>query len=232
MTERGPELATNLARLEERLNAACAAAGRTRDEVTLVAVTKTFPADDIRRLVDLGVRDIGENRDQEASAKAEELRDLAITWHFVGQLQSNKCRSIARYADMVHAIDRDKVADALSAGAHEAERTIDVLLQVALDDDPGRGGAAPAEIPALAEHVTSLPALRLRGVMAVAPLGGDAREAFARLAGVAAEVRSVHSDATVMSAGMTGDLAEAIEAGATHVRIGTALLGVRSPRVR
>lgn len=232
MTDRGQELASSLERLEQRLTFACAEAGRSRDEVTLIAVTKTFPANDIRHLVRLGVNHIGENRDQEASAKVEELGDLGIKWHFVGQLQSNKCRSIARYADVVHAVDRERVISALAEGAHEAERTLDALVQVSLDDTPGRGGAAAAAVPALAAQIAAATNVRIRGVMAIAPLGGDASLAFARLAGVAAEVRSVHPEATVISAGMSGDLEAAIQAGATHVRVGTALLGVRSPPVR
>ncbi|MDX6286777.1 MAG: dependent protein [Frankiales bacterium] len=232
MTSRRDELAANLERLEKRLTTACAAAGRSRDEITLIAVTKTFPADDIRHLVELGVTNIGENRDQEARAKAEALSELAVTWHFVGQLQSNKCRSIAQYADVVHAVDRDRVVSALSNGAHEAQRRVDVLIQVSLDEDPARGGAAPATARDLAVEIAAAPNLRLRGVMAVAPLGGDASTAFAELARVAFDVRSVHPEATVISAGMSGDLEAAIQAGATHVRIGTALLGVRSPPVR
>jgi pyridoxal phosphate enzyme (YggS family) len=232
MSTRADDIATNLARLEERLAAACAAANRSRDEITLIAVTKTFPVDDVRHLLALGVSNIGENRDQEARTKAAALGDLDVVWHFVGQVQTNKCRSIARYADVVHAVDRDKVIKALDNAAHEAERTIDVLIQVSLDDTPGRGGADAVAVPALADQIATATNLRTRGVMAIAPLGGDASAAFERLAGVAAEVRSVHPDATVISAGMSGDLEAAITAGATHVRIGTALLGGRSPRVR
>jgi hypothetical protein len=224
-------LAQNLARLETRLGAACAAARRARDDVTLVAVTKTFPASDARLLVELGVADLGESRDQEASAKAAALRDLAVRWHFVGQLQTNKCASVASYADVVHSVDRDRVVAALDDGARAAQRTIDVLLQVSLDDDPHRGGVPSDGVPALAARVLGAGNLRLRGVMAVAPLGGDAAVAFERLVVVAAALRSEHPDATVISAGMTGDLEEAVQAGATHVRIGTALLGDRPPRV-
>jgi pyridoxal phosphate enzyme (YggS family) len=230
--DRRRELASNLERFEERLVNACGAAGRDRTEVTLIAVTKTFPADDARHLVELGITDLGESRDQEASAKAAELTDLDLTWHFVGQLQSNKCPSIARYADAVHSLDRARIVDALSNAAHDAERMIEVLLQVSLDDDPNRGGARRDELAGLAEQVAGSANLRLGGVMAVAPLGGDAASAFHVLSEVAAEVRSVHPDATFISAGMSADLEQAIAAGATHVRIGTALLGGRLPRVR
>jgi pyridoxal phosphate enzyme (YggS family) len=232
LTDRRTELAANLSRLEQRLTAACAAVGRQRAEITLVAVTKTFTAEDIRHLVALGVTDIGENRDQEAKPKVAALSDRDIVWHFVGQLQTNKCASIASYAHVVHSVDRPRVVAALSAGAQEAERRVDVLVQVSLDDDPDRGGARDDEVPALAEQVSAAAHLRLSGVMAVAPLGGDPAAAFARLAEVATRMRADHPEATVISAGMSGDLEAAIQGGTTHVRIGTALLGVRSPPVR
>lgn len=231
-TERRRELATNLERVETRLAEACAAAGRDRGEITLIAVTKGFPADDARHLVELGVTDLGESRDQEARAKAAELSAVDVRWHFVGQVQTNKGLSIARYADLVHSLDRDRAIAALDKGAHEAERTIDVLLQVSLDEDTSRGGAPPDALLALADQVDRSRNLRLRGVMAVAPLGGEPGGAFAVLVDAAAAVRSVHPEATVISAGMSADLEQAIDAGATHVRIGTALLGGRSPRVR
>ena len=222
---RRDEVAAALAELERRLTAACLSAGRRREEVLLVAVTKTHPASDVALLRDLGVRDVGENRDQEASAKAAEVP--GVRWHFVGAVQSNKARSVAAYADVVHSLDRSALATALSAGAQRAERHVDVLLQVSLDGDPRRGGAAPADVAALAEHVRGLPALRLRGVMAVAPLGADPAAAFAALAEVAAGLQADHPQAREISAGMSGDLEAAIAAGATIVRVGTALLGER-----
>jgi pyridoxal phosphate enzyme (YggS family) len=222
---RREELAANLATVEERLTAACTAAGRDREELTLIAVTKTWPASDAALLRDLGVTDLGENRDQEAAPKAAEVR--GVRWHFVGQLQSNKAKSVARYADVVHALDRPQVVDALSDGAVRAEREIDALVQVSLDGDPARGGATPEQVPALADQVSGAPGLRLAGVMAVAPMGLLARDAFARLAAVAAQVRRDHPDATGISAGMSGDLEDAIAAGATMVRVGSAILGAR-----
>ncbi|MBA9006496.1 YggS family pyridoxal phosphate-dependent enzyme [Thermomonospora cellulosilytica] len=229
---RRDELAANLRTVRERIAAACAAAGRDPAEVTLVAVTKTFPASDVRLLAGLGVADVGENRDQEAAAKAAECADLPLTWHFVGQLQTNKARSVAGYADVVHSVDRARLVTALSSAAVRAGRTLRCLVQVSLDERPGRGGAAPSEVPELADLIAASDGLELGGVMAVAPLGADPAPAFARLAGVAERLRAAHPSATVISAGMSGDLEQAVACGATHVRIGTALLGGRGAIVR
>ena len=231
---RRAELARGLAEVERRITEACAAAGRRRDEVTLIAVTKTYPASDVRTLVELGVTHIGENRDQEASAKAAACADLPITWHFIGQLQTNKAKSVARYAAMVHSVDRLRLVRALGTAAVRAGRVIDCLVQVALErePDPNRGGVPPAGVMEIADAVAGTEGLRLAGVMAVAPLGEDPAPAFARLAGVAEAVRKEHPEARVISAGMSGDLHQAIANGATHVRVGTALLGRRKPFVR
>lgn len=227
--DRLAELAANLGRVRSRLTSACQAAGRDPEAVSLVAITKTWPADDVRRLAALGVRDVGENRDQEARPKAAACADLGLVWHFVGQLQTNKARSVAGYADVVHSVDRPRLVAALDRGAAEAGRAVGVLLEVALDGEAGRGGATPAEVPALAAQVAESAALRLLGVMGVAPLGADPAQAFARLAAVSAALRSEHPKAGWISAGMSGDLEAAIAAGATHVRVGTALLGRRAP---
>lgn len=227
---RARQLADALTALEQRLAAACAAAGRVRDEVTLVAVTKTHPAADCALLRDLGVRDLGENRDQEAREKAAAVD--GVRWHFVGGLQTNKAGSVASYADVVHSVDRPALVDALSKGAGRAGRALDVLLQVSLDGDPGRGGALVQDVPALADHAARAPGLRLAGVMAVAPLGADPSAAFACLAEVAARLRADHPEAVAVSAGMSGDLEQAVQIGATHVRVGTALLGRRPPLSR
>jgi pyridoxal phosphate enzyme (YggS family) len=229
---RRDEIARALAELERRIGAACREAGRGREEITLIAVTKTYPASDVRILAGLGVTDIGENRDQEAAAKALDCADLPLTWHFVGQLQTNKVRSVVSYARMVHSVDRARLVRALSAEAVRAGREIDCLVQVALDDDPARGGARAAEVPALGAAVAEAPGLRLRGVMAVAPLGEDPGKAFARLRGIAEALRAEHAGAQVVSAGMSADLSQAIANGATHLRVGTALLGRRKPFVR
>lgn len=229
---RRAEIAAGLAEVERRVADACRSAGRSRAELTLIAVTKTYPADDLRLLAGLGVTDVGENRDQEAAAKAAACADLPLTWHFIGQLQTNKARSVVSYADLIHSVDRPRLVTALSRAAVEAGREVGCLIQVALDDRPERGGVRPAEVPALAAALAGAPGLRLRGVMAVAPLGQDPDVAFARLFGVAQAVQKEHPGADVISAGMSGDLAQAIANGATHLRVGTALLGLRTPFVR
>ncbi|ACY98464.1 MULTISPECIES: YggS family pyridoxal phosphate-dependent enzyme [Thermomonospora] len=227
------ELAANLDKVRRRIAAACAAAGRDPEQITLIAVTKTFPASDVRLLAGLGVAHVGENRDQEAAPKAAQCADLPLTWHFVGQLQTNKARSVARYADVVHSVDRSRLVSALSAGALRAGRTLRCLVQVSLEEHAeGRGGAAPERVPELAAQIASAEGLELGGVMAVAPLGADPAPAFERLAQVAAELRAEHPAATIISAGMSGDLEQAIACGATHLRIGTALLGGRNAIVR
>jgi PLP dependent protein len=224
---RRDEIARRLAAVRARIAAAAVAAGRDPGDVTLVAVTKTRPVSDIRLLAALGVPDIGENRDQEAAPKAAACADLPLTWHFVGQLQTNKCRSVAAYAHVVHSVDRRRLVTALAEGAARAERQVGVLLQVSLDRAPGRGGAPASELPALADATAEAPWLRLLGVMAVAPLGAPPRPAFERLAEASAGLRRVHPDATWISAGMTADLEDAVLSGATHVRVGSALLGSR-----
>jgi hypothetical protein len=228
---RAEEIAAGLAAVRARIDAACAAVGRTPDDVTLIAVTKTFPASDVRLLAALGVCDVGENRDQEAREKYAACEDLPLRWHFVGRLQRNKARSVASYAEVVQSVDRPELVTALDQAAVSLGRMVTALVQVSLDRAPGRGGAMPDDVPLLADKVAAASALRLGGVMAVAPLGGDADRAFASLAGVAAVVRDRHPDARIVSAGMSGDLEEAIRHGATHVRIGTALLGRREPQV-
>ncbi|MFI9077865.1 YggS family pyridoxal phosphate-dependent enzyme [Streptomyces sioyaensis] len=233
------QLAQNLAQVEERISAACAKAGRPRDEVTLIVVTKTHPASDVRLLAELGVRQVAENRDQEAAPKAAECGDLPLNWHFVGQLQTNKVRSVAGYAGVVQSVDRVRLATALSREAVRAERELGCLIQVALDAESGergdRGGVAPDGVEALAETIAGAQGLRLDGVMTVAPLAGPyaGRElaAFERLMEIASDLRALHPAANMVSAGMSADLEDAVAAGATHVRVGTAVLGVR-PRLR
>lgn len=238
MTDRRNQLADNLARVEERIAAACAAAGRPRDEVTLIVVTKTYPASDVRLLAELGVRHVAENRDQDAAPKAAECSDLPLTWHFVGQLQTNKVRSVVRYADVVHSVDRTRLVTALSTAAVNAGRELDCLVQVALDAESGergeRGGAAPDGVAELADALASAEGLRPAGLMTVAPLAGPfagrPRAAFERLMEISTDLRAAHPAANMVSAGMSADLEEAVAAGATHVRVGSAVLGVR-PRL-
>ncbi len=229
--DRRAELEANLADVRGRIAAAERAGGLESGSVQLVVVTKTWPASDVRLLAGLGITDVAENRDQEARPKQAECSDLGLRWHFVGQLQRNKARHVVAYADEVESVDRVELATALDRAASDAGRTIDVLLQVDLADppQPHRGGVVPADVAALADHVSRCAALRLRGLMAVAPLGEDPRTAFARLAVVAADLRRDHPEASVLSAGMSHDLEEAVEAGATHVRVGTAVLGGRPP---
>ncbi|MDV3297245.1 MAG: YggS family pyridoxal phosphate-dependent enzyme, partial [Brachybacterium paraconglomeratum] len=209
--------------MRERIRAACATAGRDAQEITLTVVTKFFPASDVRILAGLGVTDVGENRHQEAEAKARECADLALRWHFIGGLQSNKAAAVAAYADVVESVDRPKLLAGLSRGALQRGQDVECLVQVSLDPPgaQGRAGVAPGDAVSLAEQIAAADGLVLRGVMGVAPLGGDASEAFARLGEVAAAVRAVEPSATWVSAGMSGDLEQAISAGATHVRIGS-----------
>jgi pyridoxal phosphate enzyme (YggS family) len=232
--DRRTELRGRLAGVQERISKACVAAGRDPGEVTLVAVTKTFPASDVRLLSELGARDVGENRDQEAAPKAAECADLSpeLTWHFIGQLQTNKAASVVRYAGVVHSVDRLRLARALGAAARKAGRTVTCLVQVSLDQDEARGGVPQPEVAALAGAVAGEEGLVLGGVMAMAPLGVPPAEAFAPLPRIAGAVRAAYPEAVIVSAGMSGDLEDAIAAGATHVRVGTALLGGRPGFVR
>ncbi|GAB3497932.1 YggS family pyridoxal phosphate-dependent enzyme [Nocardiopsis coralliicola] len=235
--ERRRAIAANLDAVRERAAAACEKAGRAPGDVTIIAVTKTYPASDVRILADLGLTDVGENRDQEAAPKAAETADLPLRRHFVGQLQTNKARSVARYADVVHSVDRLRLAAALGERARAAGRRLTCLVQVDLDPQarPGvlgpRGGADPADAPEVAAAIADQEALEIGGVMGVAPLGGDPSAAFARLRTVAEVIRDRYPRAGVVSAGMSQDLEAAVEQGATHLRLGTALLGSRGPNV-
>jgi PLP dependent protein len=229
---RRAEIAANLDRVEARIAAACRAAGRDRAEITLVAVTKTFPADDVGHLAALGVREVGENRAADAAEKVAACREAGLTdltWHFVGQVQTNKAALVAGCCDVVHSVDRARLVTALDKGAGAAGRRLRVLVQVDLAGTDGRGGAAPADVPAIAAAVADAEHLDLAGVMAVAPLDEDPGQAFGRLAEVAEALRREHPGAVVVSAGMSGDLEAAVARGATHLRVGTALLGSRPP---
>lgn len=232
LADRKAELAAALEALEARISRACAAADRPREQVRLLAVTKTFPASDVALLADLGLRDFAENRAQEAAPKAAALAEMRpavrLRWHMVGRLQRNKARSVARWADEVQSVDSIRLADALDRAAREDRDTpLDVLVQASIDGDPARGGCPLPELGALADHVAGLEGVRLRGVMAVAPIGSDPDAAFETLARAGEMVRQRHPEATEMSAGMSGDLEQAIVHGSTCVRVGTALLGGR-----
>lgn len=229
MTTRREQLATNLAAVRERVARACTTAGREPNDVTITVVTKFFPASDVLLLAALGVTDVGENRHQEAEQKALEAREADVRWHFIGALQSNKAAAVASYADVVESVDRTKLIDPLDRGADERGVVLDCLVQVSLDPPgrPGRAGVDPADVLRLADAVAAAPHLRLAGAMGVAPLGEDPAGAFARLQAVALQVSGQHPQATMLSAGMSGDLEQAISFGATHVRVGSAVLGER-----
>jgi pyridoxal phosphate enzyme (YggS family) len=227
--DRTRQLRENLEAVRKRIDAAASEAGRDPAGLTLIAVTKTFPAQDVARLAALGLSDFGENREPEARAKAAAVPD--VRWHFIGQLQRNKARSVASFADCVQSVDRSALVTSLQ---NAAERPLDVLLQVDLDREPapGRGGVRPERLAELAGQVEAAANLRLRGLMAVAPLGEDPDVAYDRLTAIVAEFRAGFPYADVLSAGMSGDLESAVRHGATHLRIGTALLGGRAAIVR
>ena len=225
--DRAAQVAARLGAVRSRIEAACEASGRDPAEITLVAVTKTFPASDVGVLADLGVHDIGESRAQEAGKKAAACAGLDLTWHFVGQLQTNKVRAVVRFASVVHSVDRLPLVRVLAREVADLSEPLRCLVQVRLDPVHGRGGADPSRVMSVADAVAETPGLDLGGVMAVAPLHADPAPAFARLADVAAGVRARHAGATWISAGMSDDLEAAIHCGATHVRVGRGLLGVR-----
>ena len=231
MTDRRDQIAAGLEDVRRRMAAAASSAGRDAAEVTLVVVTKFFPAADVRLLAELGVTDVGENRHPEAGDKLAECTDLGLRWHFIGGLQSNKAAAVASYADVVESVDRTKLVGSLQRGAHERSHPVDVLLQVSLDPPghEGRSGADAADLPALADAVEGAGMLRLRGLMAIAPLDEDPVAAFGRLAQIRAEFVAERPGATWLSAGMSNDFEAAIGAGATHVRVGSAILGARPP---
>lgn len=215
------ELAERLAGVLESIADAARVANRDPDEITTIVVTKFHPASLVRELAALGVRDFGESRHQEAQPKIAELSDLDARWHFVGQLQSKKARQVRSYSDVIHSVDRESLLAPL------AGEPIDVFLQLNLTDDPDRGGVAPADLLALGERAAATEGLRVLGVMAVAPLGEEPRRAFARVRSASESLRTVIPSATALSIGMSGDFAEAILEGATHLRIGTAITGNR-----
>ena len=234
---RDDELAANLSDVRQRVAAACAAVSRPVTDVALIAVTKTFPASDVVALARLGIADFGENRDQEAAPKVAEVAARAaplIRWHFVGALQTNKCASVATYASLVHSVDRLRLVASLDKAASQLTQPLRCLVQIDLDEvsRPGRSGARPGDVAAIAAAIAAQTHLELAGVMAVAPLGADTAVVFRRLSGMADAARWRYPSATVISAGMSGDLEDAVANGATHLRVGSALLGVRRHPVR
>lgn len=223
MSDRKMEIAIQLAQVEERICAAAQSVGRERTEIKLIVVTKTFPVSDVEILVDLGVTEFGENRDQEGAPKAGQIR---ANWHFQGQIQSNKIKSISQWADVIHSISSSK--EILKFG--QSLRSHKVFLQVSLDGELGRGGVEPFGLAELAELVMATPNLELLGIMAVAPLATEPDRAFTDLATIAEKFRNDFPTAKYLSAGMSGDFESAITHGATHIRVGSSILGSRSPQ--
>jgi pyridoxal phosphate enzyme (YggS family) len=229
VTEPAPTLAERLGLVRQAVEDAAALANRPAESITTVVVTKFHPASLVRELFELGVRNVGENRHQDAAPKARELSDLGLTWHFVGQLQSNKVRAVLDYARVIQSVDRESLAAAISAAAPTSAggEPVDIFLQVNLTDDDARGGVSETDLLPLVETVLTSSGLRLRGLMAVAPLGEDPRSAFARVRAASEKIIPLAPAATQLSMGMSGDFREAILEGATHLRIGTAITGKR-----
>jgi pyridoxal phosphate enzyme (YggS family) len=229
MSNRLSDIQGNLGIIQSRINNACSAAGRETSEITLIAVTKTYPASDVDLLKQLGIENVGENRDQEASSKKSEVKN-EFKWHFIGQLQSNKAKSVVNYADLIHSVDRWSLAREIQKSAQGINKVQQVLIQVDLDQsgpDPTRGGIWPAELRELAQMISQASHLDLKGLMSVAPLGEKPELAFARLKEIRIGFLKEHPQAQILSAGMSDDLEAAILHGATHLRIGSALLGER-----
>jgi len=222
MSNRREEIARNLQEVKERIKSAAKSVNRDPAEIQLIVVTKTFPISDVEILRELGESNFGENRDQEAAPKAE---SISATWHFQGQIQSNKIKSICEWADVIHSISSEKEILRFA----QSPRKHQVFLQVSLDGQEGRGGASPAELAELANLVNESNNLELLGLMAVAPLGVEPENAFADLAQINQGFADQFPNSKYLSAGMSGDFEAAIKYGATHIRIGSSILGSRSP---
>ena len=224
---RKDQILSNLESVKEKISAAAQAAGRSPSEITLIAVTKTFPVSDLEILYELGVRNFGENRDQEAAPKVGVL-PADITWHFQGGIQSNKLKSISNWASVIHSVDKFKYAQMISQ--FSVGKTKEIFIQVSLDTLPqSREGVDPADLMQLAEQIMSLPNLEVKGLMAVAPLDQPTEQAFVRLQQIQQRFIQLYPAASSLSSGMSGDYELAISLGATHVRIGSSILGNRSP---
>jgi pyridoxal phosphate enzyme (YggS family) len=229
MSNRVSDIQGNLEVIQSRIKNACSAAGRDVSEITLIAVTKTYPARDVDLLKQLGIENVGENRDQEASSKKSEVKNQ-FKWHFIGQLQSNKAKSVVNYADLIHSVDRWSLAKEIQKSAQGMDKVQPVLIQVDLDQsgpDPTRGGIWPAQLNELVASINQASHLELKGLMSVAPLGEKPELAFARLKDIRVGFLKENPEAQILSAGMSDDLEAAILHGATHLRIGSALLGER-----
>jgi len=229
MSNRLKDIQSNLEKINTRIAEACSRSKRNISEITLIAVTKTYPASDVDLLKQLGIENVGENKDQEASGKISQVKEK-FSWHFIGQLQSNKAKSVVTYADLIHSVDRLSLAKELQKSASAIAKKQKVLIQVDLDQsgpDSSRGGVWPADLAALAQFISQSENLELAGLMSVAPLGENPSEAFQRLVQIRSDFLKNYPTAVILSAGMSEDLEAAIEHGATHLRIGSALLGER-----
>ncbi len=229
MSNRLADIQSNLEKINSRIAQACSRSKRNISEITLIAVTKTYPASDVDLLKQLGIENVGENKDQEASGKISQVKEK-FSWHFIGQLQSNKAKSVVTYADLIHSVDRLSLAKELQKSASAIAKKQKVLIQVDLDQsgpDASRGGVWPADLAELAQFISQSENLGLAGLMSVAPLGENPSEAFQRLAQIRSDFLKNYPNAVTLSAGMSEDLEAAIEHGATHLRIGSALLGER-----
>ena len=229
MSNRLKDIQSNLEKINTRIAEACSRSKRNISEITLIAVTKTYPASDVDLLKQLGIENVGENKDQEAAGKISQVKEK-FSWHFIGQLQSNKAKSVVTYADLIHSVDRLSLAKELQKSASAIAKKQKVLIQVDLDQsgpDASRGGVWPADLAELAQFISQSENLGLAGLMSVAPLGENPSEAFQRLAQIRSDFLKNYPNALILSAGMSEDLEAAIEHGATHLRIGSALLGER-----
>ena len=223
-------LAERLAEAQHKIAAAAEQCGRASEDIKLIVVTKNHPTQLVFDLLDLGMRDFGENRDQEAGPKAAEVRAASAIehhWHFIGQLQSNKVKSVVTYASSIHSLDRQSLLDALGKATSEREIPLDVFIQLNLTDDPGRGGIQPANLKPFAENVLTHPGLNLVGVMGVAALDNNLERDFGAIRGASETLRTIKAEASLISAGMSEDFETAIAYGATHLRIGSAITGKR-----
>lgn len=223
-------LAERLTDAKQRISAAASGCGRQADDINLIVVTKNHPTQLVFDLLDLGVRDFGENRDQEAAPKAAEVRassNVEHRWHFIGQLQSNKVKSVVNYASSVHSLDRQSLLDSLGKATVERVSPLDVFIQLNLTDDEGRGGIQPSNLLAFAENVLMHPGLNLVGVMGVAALDNNLDRDFGAIRSASESLKTLKPDATLISAGMSEDFETAIAYGATHLRIGSAITGKR-----
>jgi pyridoxal phosphate enzyme (YggS family) len=212
---RREELASNLAALQARIK---------NPMVTLIVVTKTYPVSDVRILSELGVKNFGENRNEEGLAKSEEID---ARWHYQGEIQSRKLRDIAGWADVVHSLDTASHIEKLSS---VTSKPIDIFLQLSLDGDPSRGGVMESELPALADIALESSQLNLAGLMCVPPVATDPKTAFTEIAAIHRRFISRYPGASSLSAGMSGDFEIAIDCGATHIRVGSSILGSRTTR--